>query len=389
MKVRVSDRIAEVQEYYFSKKLRELAQLRNQGVDILNLGVGSPDQLPSNRVISKLQEAAAQDDHHGYQSYTGIPELKQAAADWYKRFFNVTIEPSTELLPLIGSKEGIMHISMTYLQPGDQVLIPDPGYPTYAAAARLAGGEVVKYPLYAEDDWFPRLQDLQAIDLSRVQMMWINYPNMPTGATATLNQLSELVSFCREHNILLCCDNPYAFILNETPTSIFQVPHAKEVALELHSLSKSYNMAGWRIGFLTGHQDRIREVLKFKSNMDSGMFKPIQLAAIEALSLPDDWFSQVNKIYRTRRAVVEQILIKLRCQFDPSQVGMFIWARIPNEMDDAIVFTDQILEKARVFITPGSIFGKNGSKYVRISLCSNMSILQEALERCHEMMIEA
>ncbi len=388
MKVKTADRITQVKEYYFSKKLREIAEMRANGADIINLGVGSPDQLPSDLVISRLQFAAGLKDHHGYQSYTGIPELKEALAGWYRRYFGVSLKAHSDILPLIGSKEGIMHISMTYLQPGDLALIPDPGYPTYAAAARLAGADILYYSLTAERNWFPDLEALEEMDLSSVKLMWINYPNMPTGASASPSQLAKLVDFCRRHEILLCHDNPYAFILNDRPQSIFEIKGAKELALELMSLSKSYNMAGWRIGFLAGHQDRIKEVLKFKSNMDSGMFKPMQLAGVEALSLDRSWFDKINAEYRRRRQLAEQLLEELQCTFDETQVGMFIWARIPADYQDGYSFSDKILNETGVFITPGNIFGKNGSKYVRISLCSNMKIISDALARCKQMALK-
>ena len=382
MKVKTADRIGHVKEYYFSKKLREIAAMRAQGVDIINLGIGSPDGMPDSSVLKSLNSAVLQQGVHGYQSYVGLPDLRRAQAEWYARHFGVDTDPDREILPLIGSKEGIMHISMTYLQAGDEVLVPDPGYPSYAAAARLAGATVRKYDLKADRQWLPDLTSLANEDLDRVKIMWVSYPHMPTGARASLEFLGELVNFCRSRNILLCHDNPYVFVLNDKPHSLFQIEGAREVALELTSLSKSYNMAGWRIGFLSGAAERISEVLKFKSNMDSGMFKPIQIAAIQALSLGQEWFDSVNEVYRKRRVLAGQILETLGCSFDPKQVGMFLWARIPDDVADGYTLSDRVLEENHVFITPGNIFGKNGSKYVRMSLCSNMKILQKAYTRC-------
>ena len=382
MKVRTADRISQIKEYYFSKKLREIATLQKSGINIINLGIGSPDQQPPTSVINKLTEKAVLDHHHGYQSYVGIPSLRNALTNWYQSHFEVSLDSDNEILPLIGSKEGIMHISMTYLQAGDEVLIPDPGYPSYASAARLAGAKVRSYDLTEEKGWLPDLNNLAQTDLSKVKLMWINYPHMPTGTRANFDQLREMVSFCRKYGILLCHDNPYAFILNEKPLSLFQVPGAKEIGLELTSLSKTYNMAGWRVGFLVAHADRIKEVLKFKSNMDSGMFKPIQLAAIEALTQDHNWFERLNETYHARRVLAEAILEDLECSYDGAQVGMFLWAKIPDGYSDGYAFSDLILDKARVFITPGNIFGENGAKYVRISLCSNMKTLQEARDRC-------
>ncbi len=382
MKIKVADRLGDVQEYYFSKKLREIADLRNKGFDVINLGVGSPDQMPSPRVIQALQTQAALDDQHGYQSYTGIPALRRALSDWYERYFAVSLDPDADVLPLIGSKEGIMHISMTYLQSGDAVLIPDPGYLSYGATAQLAGARVLYYSLTSERDWYPDLEELGQLDLDEVKLMWINYPHMPSGAAANLDLFEELVQFCQSNKILLCHDNPYAFILNEKPYSIFQVPGAKDVAMELTSLSKSYNMAGWRVGFLTGHPDRIKDVLRFKSNMDSGMFKPVQMAAVEALAQDQQWFDQLNQVYHQRRNVAEEIIHQLGCTFDPKQVGMFLWAQIPERYENGYEFTDLLLKESQVFITPGNIFGENGKRFIRLSLCSSIDRLNEALARC-------
>ena len=388
MKIKTASRLGEVKEYYFSRKLREIAQLRSQGIDILNLGIGSPDQMPANSVLTALENVSRQSNSHGYQSYIGIPELRQAFTAWYQRHFNVDLDADSEVLPLIGSKEGIMHISMTYLEAGDEVLVPDPGYPTYQAASALTGATTRTYDLTAENGWLPDLQALDALDLSKVKIMWINYPHMPTGTNASLEFFEELVDFARSNEILLCHDNPYAFILNDHPISLFQIEGAKDVSLELNSLSKTFNMAGWRIGMLAGHKDRISEVLRFKSNMDSGMFKPVQMAAVEALSLPDSWYKGMNDIYRTRRVLAEQLLTNLGCKIDQNQVGMFVWGRIPEDYTSGIHLADLVLEQARVFITPGNIFGENGSRYVRVSLCSSKEDFVEALERCEQVKMD-
>lgn len=382
MKIKTASRLGEVKEYYFSKKLREIAQLRAQGVDIINLGIGSPDQMPPEPVLDELLDVSRLKDSHGYQSYAGIPALRNAFARWYDRHFGVSIDPETEVLPLIGSKEGIMHLSMTYLETGDEVLVPDPGYPTYQAAAALTGATIRKYDLTAENGWFPDLDLLSSQYLDKVKMMWINYPHMPTGTDANLDFFNKLVAFAKRHEILLCHDNPYAFILTDHPTSIFQAKGAKDVAVELNSLSKTFNMAGWRIGMLAGNKDRMKEVLRFKSNMDSGMFKPVQMAAVKALSLPDSWYEGMNEIYQSRRGLAEELLHLLGCEVDSQQVGMFVWGRIPREFASGFDLADLILDKARVFITPGNIFGKNGAQYVRVSLCSSKEIFDEALERC-------
>jgi aspartate/methionine/tyrosine aminotransferase len=385
MKIKLADRVNHVEEYYFSSKLRQIAQMRVSGQDVINLGIGSPDLKPSQKVIDRLCQEAQYDGYHGYQSYIGIPELRGAIAAWYQRKFKVSLDPESEILPLIGSKEGIMHLSMTYLQAGDQVLVPDPGYPSYQSASALAGAEVVTYDLTAQNNWLPDLERLAETDLSRVKLMWLNYPHMPSGATAPLQLFEDLVAFAHEHNVLLCHDNPYAFILNQHPTSILTVDGAKEVAVELNSFSKTFNMAGWRVGFMAAAAERVKEVLRFKSNMDSGMFKPLQLAAVEALNQSDTWYEEVNNTYRERRFLAESILTNLRCTYDSAQVGMFLWGKIPDGYKDGIALADEVLDKALVFITPGNIFGKNGNNYIRVSLCSNQQVLQAALERIKKM----
>lgn len=381
IEVPVSERLAPIREYYFSTKLREIEQLNKEGSQVINLGIGSPDQPPHPSVIEALHEAALRPDAHGYQSYKGAPRLREALAAWYERSYGVALDPATEILPLIGSKEGIMHISMTFLNPGDQVLVPNPGYPTYRSATLLAGGVPVDYDLKAENGWTADLEALSRTDLSRVRLMWVNYPQMPTGANWDEAAMEKLVDFARRHKILLCHDNPYSFILNEHPRSLLAVPGAREVALELNSLSKSHNMAGWRVGAILGRADLITEILRFKSNMDSGMFLPMQLAAARALELDTAWYDQVNAVYRERRKKVFALLDLLGCVYEPGQSGLFVWARVPGSYKDGYALSDEVLYKARVFITPGGIFGSNGNAYVRVSLCRSVEVFDEAIDR--------
>jgi len=381
MIIQTAKRIGTVEEYYFSRKLREIAQLRKQGKEIINLGIGSPDLPPAPEVVNELRAAAQNPAFHAYQSYSGIPELRIAFANWYQQYFSISLDPNSEVLPLIGSKEGIMHIAMTFLEAGDEVLIPDPGYPAYAATARLAGATPRIYTLRAENNWLPDLKDLEQTDLSKVKILWINYPHMPTGTPATRELFTNLVAFAEKHKILLVNDNPYSFLLNDSPLSIFSVPGARAVALELNSLSKSHNMAGWRIGMLAGHPDYLREVIKFKSNMDSGMFRPLQLAAVKALALSPDWYQSQNKLYRERQEIVFRIMDTLSCTYEKNQVGMFVWAKIPNGYKDSYVLSDDLLERTNIFVTPGGIFGAGGTEYIRISLCAKPRILQEALDK--------
>lgn len=381
MQIDVAGRLQHTEEYYFSKKLREIDQLNQTGEKVINLGIGSPDLPPHPAVIQTLQEYAAQPQVHGYQSYRGIPALRHAISDWYARYYGVLLHADTEVLPLIGSKEGIVHICMTYLQAGDEALIPNPGYPTYTSAVRLSEATAIPYTLRAEDNWLPNLDELARGDLSRVKVMWLNYPHMPTGTLAPASFFEELVAFARQHQILLCHDNPYSFILNEHPQSILAVDGALEVAIELNSLSKSSNMAGWRIGMLAASEARINEILRFKSNMDSGMFLPVQLAAAKALSLGPEWYAELNDTYRNRRKRVFQLLDALGCTYDPSQVGLFVWARIPAAYADGYALSDEILQKSRVFITPGGIFGSGGDAYIRVSLCATEATLETAMER--------
>ncbi len=383
MKVRPSDRISGVKEYYFSAKLKEIARLKQSGKPIINLGIGSPDQPPHPRVREVLCRESARDEGHGYQSYYGIPELREAYSRWYAARFDVTIDPSEEVLPLIGSKEGIMHISMSFLNPGDEVLVPDPGYPTYQSATALAGGVNRLYDLEASRGWLPDLEKLAQEDLSRVRLMWVNYPHMPTGARADAAFWSELVRFGNEHEILICHDNPYNFILNPTPQTIFAVDGARDCCLELNSLSKSHNMAGWRIGAIIGKECFLSQIIKFKSNMDSGMFRPVQLAAVEALDLDDSWYDSLNAMYRERKEIAYRILEELGCSYEKDQAGLFVWARVPDIYADGYALSDEMLYEADVFLTPGGIFGRQGEPYVRISVCMDVEILEEARMRIH------
>jgi len=377
----LAPRLQHTEEYYFSRKLREIEEMNQQGDRVINLGIGSPDLPPHPDVITTLCEQAVKPDVHAYQSYRGSPVFRGAIGDWYRRFYGVTLNPDTEILPLIGSKEGIMHICMTYLSEGDQALIPNPGYPTYRSAVELSGATCLEYGLSEEGGWLPDLEQLARQDLSRVKLMWVNYPHMPTGTRAGSAFFERLVDFARKYDILLCHDNPYSFILNEKPESLLAVEGAREVALELNSLSKSGNMAGWRTGMLVGKAEFIGEILRFKSNMDSGMFLPVQLAAAKALSLGPEWYEQLNAIYRARREAAFRLLDLLGCSYQLQQAGMFVWARIPSVYADGYELSDEILSSARVFITPGGIFGSMGRPYVRISLCATEETLGQAIDR--------
>lgn len=381
MKVKPADRTNSVREYYFSQKLRQIDQMRNVGADIINLGIGSPDQPPSENTIRRLADEASKPGVHGYASYNGSPILRKAFSDWYLKYFNVRLDPENEILPLMGSKEGIMHISMAFINPGDEVLIPNPGYPTYSSVTNLVGGKIRYYDLVESNGWLPDLKTLEKSDLSRVKLMWTNYPNMPTGAKASLSLFSELISFSVDHNILLCNDNPYSFILNKDYLSIMAVDGARETAIELNSLSKSHNMAGWRIGMAASNKEYITNILKVKSNMDSGMFLPMQMAAVEALNNPEVWYDKVNEVYIERRKTSESIMDLLGCKFSKDQSGLFVWGRIPDEIESCERFVEEILNKAHVFITPGFIFGSNGDRYIRISLCADDKRLKEARKR--------
>lgn len=381
MKVKPALRTESVQEYYFSTKLRQIDQMRRNGADVISLGIGSPDRPPSENTIERLAFEARKPGVHGYQSYNGSPLLRKALSEWYLKYFGVKLDPESEILPLMGSKEGIMHISMAFVNPGDEVLVPNPGYPTYSSVTNLVGGKIRYYDLDEGNSWHPDFKSLEKTDLSAVKLMWTNYPNMPTGALASKRLFSDLASFSREHNILLINDNPYSFILNNYYLSILSSEGAMETVLELNSLSKSHNMAGWRIGMVAGHSGYIKNILKVKSNMDSGIFLPLQLAAVEALNNPESWYLTVNEAYAERRITAGSIMDILGCTWDKSQSGMFLWGKIPESIGNCESFVEEILNKALVFITPGFIFGSRGDRYIRISLCADNSRLKEARER--------
>jgi aspartate/methionine/tyrosine aminotransferase len=381
MKVKPADRTTTVKEYYFSLKLKQIDQMRKAGADIINLGIGSPDQPPSENTITRLCTEASKTDAHGYQSYIGIPELRKAFAEWYRKYFKVDLDPEKEILPLMGSKEGIMHISMAFVNPGDDVLVPNPGYPTYSSVTSLVGAGIRHYDLDEKNNWEPCLDRLEDSDLSKAKIMWVNYPNMPTGAGGSLKTYEKLVNFALKYGILLCNDNPYSFILNNDYLSLLAVDGAKDTALELNSLSKSHNMAGWRIGMVAGDKEYISTILKVKSNMDSGIFRAMQFAAVEALNNPSSWFDTVNSCYLKRRKIVEEIMTLLNCSFDKKQTGLFVWGRIPDDIDDCEQFIEDILTKVNVFITPGFIFGSNANRYIRLSLCADENTLSEAAKR--------
>lgn len=381
MNMEVANRLDGIGEYYFSQKLREIEDLNRQGVRVINLGIGSPDLAPDDEVINTLHEESRKATVHAYQGYKGVAPLREAIATWYQRWYGVLLNPATEILPMIGSKEGIMHICMTYLNEGDEALVPNPGYPTYSSAVRIAGGKPVYYKLSEEKAWTPDFAALEALDLSKVKLMWVNYPHMPTGQLPTKELFQKLIAFGKKHNILICHDNPYSFILNDSPMSLLAVKGAKEVAVELNSLSKSHNMAGWRVGMLCGAKERIEEVLRFKSNMDSGMYLPVQLAASKALELDGEWHKALNAQYRERREKVFELLELLNCRYSKEQVGMFVWAKIPLAYQDGYEMSDNILYNAKVFITPGGIFGSEGNTYIRVSLCSNTENLDAAINR--------
>ena len=378
---RTSKRLEGIGEYYFSQKLREIDELNKAGKNIISLGIGSPDMPPHPDVIKTLQEESAKPTVHAYQSYKGSTVLRKAISDWYKKWYDVELNADTEILPLIGSKEGIMHICMTYLNKGDEVLIPNPGYPTYSSAVKLAGGKCVEYKLTKKNNYEPDFDKLEQNKLKKVKLMFVNYPQMPTGQLPSKELFEKLVAFGKKYNILIIHDNPYSFILNEKPMSLLSIEGAKDCVIELNSLSKSHNMAGWRIGMLCGTKERIEEVLRFKSNMDSGMFLPVQLAAAKALSLGNEWQEEVNTVYRKRRDKVFALLDLLNCAYSKDQAGLFVWAAIPASYKDGYVLSDDILYNTNVFITPGGIFGSAGKKYVRISLCSTEEKIEEAIER--------
>lgn len=386
-KITPANRLEQVSEYYFSRKLKEVAQMNAEGKNVISLGIGSPDMPPSEETIRTLCENAHKPDAHGYQPTVGIPELRKAMADWYKRIYNVDLNPATEIQPLIGSKEGILHVTLAFVNPGEQVLVPNPGYPTYTSLSKLLGAEIVNYNLQEANQWQPDFEELEKMDLSRVKLMWTNYPNMPTGANASMELYEKLVDFARRHHIVIVNDNPYSFILNEKPLSLLSVPGAKECCIEFNSMSKSHNMPGWRVGLLATNAQFVQWILKVKSNIDSGTFRPLQLAAAQAYQNSDEWHEKMNRtLYRNRRNLAEQIMEALHCRFDPKQVGMFLWGRIPDSYQDVEELTEKVLHEARVFITPGFIFGSNGARYIRISLCAKEENLAEALQRIQNIM---
>lgn len=379
--IQLANRLNRVEEYYFSQKLREVRELMASGNPVINMGIGSPDLPPSDDVVLALKNALHDDAAHQYQSYQGLPGFRNAIANFYHTQFSVNADPASEILPLMGSKEGIMHISLAFLNEGDEVLIPDPGYPTYTSVTNLVGAVPKFYDLTQENGWQPDIEALEKQDLSKVKIMWINYPNMPTGAKGSQELFEKLVAFARRHSILLVNDNPYSFVLNDNPQSILRVEGAKDVALELNSLSKTFNLSGWRVGFVIGNKYLIDAVLKVKSNMDSGMFYGIQKGAIVALQSGEEWFKKQNEIYRRRRELVFSIADTLGCSYDRNAVGMFVWAKLPDAVPDAEIFVDELLYQKHVFITPGKIFGKNGSRYVRFSLCLAEAQIAEVLKR--------
>ena len=376
-----ADRLAGVSEYYFSKKLKEVAQMNAEGKDVISLGIGSPDMPPSEETVQTLCNEAQNPDGHGYQPYVGIPELRKSFAAWYQKWYNVELNPATEIQPLIGSKEGILHVTLAFVNPGEQVLVPNPGYPTYTSLSKILGAEIVNYNLKENAGWMPDFDELEKTDMSRVKLMWTNYPNMPTGANATMEMYERLVDFARRKNIIIVNDNPYSFILNNHPLSILSVPGAKECCIEFNSMSKSHNMPGWRIGMLASNAQFVQWILKVKSNIDSGMFRAMQLAAAKALESDAEWYESNNRNYRNRRHLAGEIMKTLGCSYDESQVGMFLWGKIPDTYTHVEELTERILHEARVFITPGFIFGSNGARYIRISLCCKDAKLAEALER--------
>ncbi|WP_024994973.1 pyridoxal phosphate-dependent aminotransferase [Phocaeicola paurosaccharolyticus] len=380
--IKPAERIANVSEYYFSKKLKEVAQMNAQGMDVISLGIGSPDMPPSEETLNTLCENARRPDVHGYQPTVGIPELRKAMSNWYKRWYNVDLNPDTEIQPLIGSKEGILHVTLTFVNPGDQVLVPNPGYPTYTSLNKILGSDIVNYNLREDNNWQPDFDELEKMDLSRVKLMWTNYPNMPTGANATVELYEKLVEFALRHNIVIVNDNPYSFILNKKPLSLLSIKGAKDCCIEFNSMSKSHNMPGWRVGMIATNSTFIQWILKVKSNIDSGTFRPIQLAAAKAYENSDEWHEEANiNVYSRRRSYAEEIMKELGCTFDKNQVGMFLWGKIPEKYNDVEELTEKVLHQSRVFITPGFIFGSNGKRYIRISLCAKEELLEKALER--------
>lgn len=376
-----ANRLKTVEEYYFSKKLREVGALMAQGKPVINMGIGSPDLPPSQNVLKAIQESLTDAVAHKYQSYQGLPDLRRAIVDFYKNRFKIGLDENKEVLPLMGSKEGIMHISMAYLNEGDQVLIPNPGYPTYTSVTGLVGAKALYYDLRADTNWMPDLDALEKLDLSNVKLMWLNYPHMPTGTNGTRELFAKLIYFAKKHRILLVNDNPYSFVLNDDPLSILSLDGAKEVALELNSLSKTFNMAGWRVGMVLGAEKHIKNILKVKSNMDSGMFYGIQKGAVQALQSSDDWYENLNGVYSKRRELIYLLADKLNCSYDRNASGMFVWAKLPGGSPSAEGFIDELLHKKDIFLAPGTIFGSNGEGYIRFSLCVTTEKIEEAINR--------
>ncbi|MEI8086975.1 MAG: aminotransferase class I/II-fold pyridoxal phosphate-dependent enzyme [Paludibacter sp.] len=379
--IKPANRLNSVSEYYFSAKLREVGEMNAAGKKVINLGIGNPDLPPSTETIAALCAEAQKPDVHGYQSYVGIPELRNEFAIWYKKWYDVELNPVTEIQPLIGSKEGILHITLAFVNPGDSVLVPNPGYPTYTSASRICEANIISYDLDENNDWQPDFDALEKMDLSSVKLMWVNYPNMPTGANASIELYEKLVAFGKKHSIVICNDNPYSFILNDEKLSILSIEGAKDICIEMNSMSKSHNMAGWRMAMLATNAEFVQWILKVKSNVDSGMYRPMMVAAVAALKNTEAWHAEMNKVYARRRVLALQIMDALDCKYDTKQVGMFIWARIPDKYADSGVLADEILYSKNVFITPGFIFGDKGNRYVRISLCCPEPMLEEALGR--------
>ncbi len=381
MEIKPSTRVQNIKEYYFSTKLKEVAALNASGADVISLGIGGPDRPPHQTVIDTMVEALNVPTNHGYQPHVGVPELRNGFAAWYKKWYGVDLDPKSEIQPLIGSKEGVTHISLTFLNPGDGVLVPNPGYPTYSSISKLVGAEIFHYDLVEESGWQPDFDALEKLPLDKIKLMWLNYPHMPTGAKARRETFEKAVEFGKKHGIVIVNDNPYSFILNDTPLSILQIPGAKDIAIEMNSLSKSHNMPGWRVGVAASNSKFISWILKVKSNIDSGQFKPLMLAAAKALEADKSWHDSVNAVYASRRLVAEDIMRELGCTFDPTQSGLFLWGRLNDESVTTEELADKLLHEAHVFITPGFIFGSNGDRYIRLSLCATEERMREALDR--------
>lgn len=384
--IKPSQRVAEMNQYWFAPKMREVAKMNSEGLDVVSLGVGGPDRMPSVEVVETLCDSARKPGNHAYQLAAGIPELRQAMSEWYKRHYGVEVDSASEVLPLIGSKEGVLHVSLAFVNPGDKVLVPNPGYMAYTGVSRMLGADVVSYDLIADKGWMPDFNQLERVAAQGgVKLMWVNYPNMPTGAPANRELFEKLVDFGRRHGIVIVHDNPYSFVLNDTPLSLLQVEGAKDVAIELNSLSKSHNMSGWRMGMVISNPEFVSWVRKVKSNIDSGQFRPVMEAAVKALGLDESWYDEMNKPYRARKKVAEKIMKALGCTYAEGQQGLFLWGKLPEGASDSATFADRILHQARVFIVPGFIFGSNGEGYIRISLCAPEERMEEALRRIEEM----